>query len=113
MKTLYITQGSNIVIDESTNSCSSLNTERQSINSIYLVKEPMHVVYGYGDDNEKLSVSKDDIIITFYNNDFKKKIVVVHSPEWADVLKDYNKKIQEEKERWAESERTACESIHR
>ena len=48
MKTFYISRGSNILVDAETNKCDRVPSDRQSIESIYLVKEPMHVVYGYG-----------------------------------------------------------------
>lgn len=49
MKTLYITRGNNIVVDKESNTANKLKTCRQSIDDIFLVKEPMHVVYGSGE----------------------------------------------------------------
>ncbi len=103
MKTLYITRGNNILIDEEYNKCEHLDTQRQGIDAIYFAKEPMHVVYGYGEHNESMDVEAEDIIVTFYVDDFKKRMVVIRSEEWANNLKEYTNKLQEEKERWAKN----------
>jgi len=102
MKTFYISRGSNILVDPETNTCDRISSDRQSIESIYLVKEPMHVVYGYGEQHKEVDVDTDDIIVTFYSEDYNTRMVVVHNDEWADNIKTYNRKRQEEKERWAQ-----------
>jgi ArsR family metal-binding transcriptional regulator len=113
MKTFYISHGSNILIDPETKQCDRVSSERQAIDSIYLAKEPMHVVYGYGEQHRELDVDAGDIIITFYSEDFNTRMLVVNSKEWAENIENYNKKMQEEKERWAQKDQnkkcTDCE----
>lgn len=101
MKTLYLTRGNNIVIDQEENTVDKLSSARQGIDYIYLVKEPMHVVYGYGDQQQEFDVKKNEIIVVFYTNVFKNKVVVVKNKQWADNLLEYEKKEQEQKEAWA------------
>lgn len=115
MKTFYISHGSNILIDKETNECNRVTSERQAIDSIYLVNEPMHIVYGYGDERKEVDADANDIIITFYTDEFKTRMVVVKNDEWVENIKVYNQKRQEEKERWAESQncKCDCESISR
>jgi len=113
MKTLYITLGNNIVVDTENNTVDKLNTQRQGIDYMYTVDEPMHVVYGSGDIHEELDVEKGDILITFYEQDFKHKMIVVKNDKWSENIAEYNKKCQEEKERWAKKQSdnlNACEN---
>jgi len=101
MKTLYITKGNNLLIDEENHNCSKLKEERQGIDSIFLVKEPMHIIYGYDGEHEEFDVDTNDIVISFYASEFSKKLVVVKNEDWASNIAEYNKFMQEEKERWA------------
>lgn len=103
MKTLYITTGANIIVDDEAKTADKLETQRSAINNIYLAEEPMHVVYGSGEYQRETDVEKDDLIISFYSRDFKHKMIVVKNQEWVENLVEYNKKQQEEKERWAAS----------
>lgn len=101
MKTLYLTSGGSICIDPEENYVDRVQSEREGINRIYLAKEPMHVVYGEGEYKKELDVKKDDIIITFYSDDWKEKIVVAKSKDWANNIKKYNEEEQRRREEWA------------
>ena len=101
MKTLYITNGGNICIDPEEDFVNRMPTEREGISRIFLAKEPMHVVYGEGEYRRELDVKKDDIIITFYSNDWKERIVVAKSKDWVNNLKEWNKEEQRRNEEWA------------
>lgn len=101
MKTFYINNVCNMVIDQDTDSCSHLDTQREGIGSIYLATEPMHVVYGEGESRREFDVKKDDIIVRFYEDRFPNRIVVVKNKDWVKNLKDYEKFQQEMKEQWA------------
>lgn len=108
MKTLYISNNSNILIDTEENTANSLDSQREAIQRIYLAEEPMHVVYGSGEYKREVDVKKDDVIVTFYTDDFENRIVVVKSKDWANNLKKYNKRQQEIKEKWAAAESNKC-----
>lgn len=108
MKTLYLTRGSNIVVDTENNTANRLSSERQGIDYIYLADEPMHVVFGFEDEHEEVDVEKGDIIVTFYSDVFKKQMIVVKNEDWLNNLTEYRKQEQEEKERWAKSKKI-CE----
>ena len=101
MKTLYISNCSNILIDTEENTANTIDTQREAIQRIYLAEEPMHVVYGSGEYKREVDVKKDDLIITFYTDDFENRMIVVKSKDWANNLKKYNKRQQELKEEWA------------
>lgn len=111
MKTLYITRGNHILIDTENNSANKLESVRQGIDYIFLAEEPMHIVYGYDEAKEEADAEKGDIVVVFYLDDFKKKLIVLkNSEDWANNIIEYKKKQQEEKERWAEANREACDA---
>lgn len=101
MKTLYISNGSNILIDTEENTANTMDSQREAIQRIYLAEEPMHVVYGCGEYKREVDVKKDDLIITFYTDDFENRMIVVKNKDWANNLKKYNKRQQEIREEWA------------
>lgn len=101
MKTLYISRGSNIIIDTENNTANRTEACRQGIDNLFLAEEPMHVVYGYGEFQKECDVEKGDIIVTFYNDSFKNRMIIVKNEEWVENLVEAKKAEQEEKERWA------------
>lgn len=101
MKTLYITRGNNIVVDTENNTVDRMSCERTAIDDLYRVKEPMHVVYQRGEYKKEADVVPGDLIVTFYDNDFLHKMIVVKSSDWTEMLDAYEKQQQEEKEKWA------------
>ena len=110
MKTLYICNNSNILIDTEENTANAIDTQREAIQRIYLAEEPMHVVYGSGEYKREVDVKKDDLIITFYTDEFENRMIVVKSKDWANNLKKYNKRQQELKEKWALEKKCADEA---
>lgn len=104
--------GCNIIIDSENESCGRLQAQREAISQIYLVPEPMHFIYGEGEDRKEVDVKKDDMIIKFYEERFPNKIVVIKSKDWVKNLKDYEKYQQELKEQWAakHKERETCDN---
>ena len=93
MKTLYITRSNNIIIDTENNTVDRIGTSRMGIDSIYVAKEPMHVVYGAGEYQREFDADTNDIIITFYPKEFKNQAIVVKSTEWLENLLEYEKEI--------------------
>jgi len=110
MKTLYITRGVGVTIDTESNSIDRNYTARQGIDEIFLIKEPVHVVYCSGEYKKELDAEEGDIVISFYNDLFKNQMIVVkNNKEWVENIVDYEKRQQEEKERWAASKKPECE----
>lgn len=68
-----------------------LDTEREAIARIYLAKEPMHIVYQAGSYKREMDVDTDDIIVTFYTDEFKNRIIKVKSDEWVENLISWRK----------------------
>ena len=105
MKTLYLTSnGSNILLDKENDSCDRIESQREAIQRVYLVDEPMHVTYQEGEYRKDLDVTTGDILVTFYDSTFKNRIVVVKSEDWAENLRVYNEEEQKRKEEWAKKQ---------
>lgn len=110
MKILYLTGGSNILVDTENETANRIESARQAIDRIYLAEEPMHVVFGEGETHAEADVKKGDLIITFFCRDFKNRMVVVKNKQWAENITLWEKAEQEEKERWAKAKCDGCEA---
>lgn len=107
MSTLYLTRSNNMIVDVENNTANRLTCCPQRIDDIFLVKEPMHVVYGYGEYSKEFDVEPNDLVITFYG-DFKEKAIVVKSEEWAKNIIAYNEAQERQKEEWAAKQPCEC-----
>lgn len=103
MKTLYLTETGRIIIDPEKSEALPMECDREAIRNVYLINEPMHVVYSSGEKKKELDVNENDIIIEFYERDFPNPLVVANSSEWVDNIKAYRTKQQKIKEEWAKS----------
>lgn len=110
MKTMYINNGINMTVDTETNEISSVPSAREAIQRIYVAPEPMHVIYKSGKRKEEADVDKNDVIVTFYTDEFEKQMIVVKSEEWTKNITAYEKRQQEAKEKWAAEHAEECES---
>ena len=73
-----------------------------NINSVWVADEDMPLEW-YDEDGDKhtINVKKNDIIIAFYNRNFKHKIVVANSEDWLDNIIAYKEDQEKEKAEWA------------
>lgn len=101
MKTLYFTETGQIVFDEETKVAEPITSSREGISRIYLMKEPMDVVYNRGDKQYSVSADKDDIVVVFYESYFEHPVIVAKSAEWAANILKYEEEEQKAKEEWA------------
>ena len=97
MKTMFIREGVNMTVDTETNEIGYISSAREAIQRIYVVPEPMHVVYQSGQHKEEADVEKNDIIVTFYTDEFDKRMIVVKSDEWTKNIEAYEKRIEKAK----------------
>ena len=112
MKTLYLTSnGANICIDTENQTAEWIDSQREAIQRIYLAKEPMHIVYQAGSYKKEMDVDTDDIIVTFYTDEFKNRIIKVKSDEWVENLTSWRKAKDDVKkmcEAYSECEDPGC-----
>lgn len=115
MKTMYIREGSNMTVDFDTNEVSHIPSAREAIQRIYVAPEPMHVVYQSGDRKEEADVEKDDVIVTFYTDEFDKRMIVVKSAEWTANITAYEKRMEDARmkqaEQCGESDAPCCDGL--
>ena len=104
MKTLYLTNSTaNIIVDTDTNKVSKLEyADRYDIQNLFLVEEPIHIVYECGETHVEKDAKKGDIIVCFYSNEyFKDPVSIIKSKEWAKGIKNRREAEQKAKEEWA------------
>lgn len=106
MKTMFIKEGINMTVDPETKEISSIPSAREAIQRIYVAPEPMHVIYQSGSRKEEADVEKNDVIVTFYTDEFDKRMIVVKSEEWTANIAAYEKRMEE-----ARKECPKCEDI--
>lgn len=83
-------------IDFDNKSAEILASDREGINSIYLIDEPTKLIIKDKDGSEREeNIDAGDIVITFYDSDFPNNPVVVKSAKWAENIKTF-RKIQAE-----------------
>lgn len=118
MKTLYLTNSTaNIIVDTETNKVSKLEyADRYDIQNLFLVEEPMHIVYECGETHVEKDVKKGDIIVCFYSNEyFKDPVSIIKSKEWAKGIKNRREAEQKAKEEWAKknanNEEPCCDCV--
>lgn len=108
MKTLYLTDtNTNIVVDTENQTAERLTAEsRYDIRDVYVIPEPMHVVYGNSTCKEEADVNQGDILIRFYDKSIEgiKNIIVVSNKDWSDRVAKVLELEQREKEEWAKKE---------
>jgi len=95
MKTLFIREGMNMTVDPETNEIGSISSAREAIQRIYVAPEPMHVIYQSGQHREEADVEKNDVIVTFYTDEFDKRMIVVKSEEWTKNIEGYEKRMED------------------
>ena len=103
MKTMFIREGVNMTVDTKTNEIGYISSAREAIQRIYVVPEPMHVVYQSGQHKEEADVEKNDIIVTFYTDEFDKRMIVVKSDEWTKNIEAYEKRMSDAEMKAAET----------
>lgn len=97
MKTMFIRDSVNMTVDFDTNQIDSIPSAREAIQRIYVAPENMHVICQSGPKKEETDVETGDIIVTFYTNDFDKRMIVVKSEDWKNNILSYEEKIREAK----------------
>lgn len=74
-----------------------------NINTVWVADADMPLEWYDNDGNKHtVNVKKNDIIIAFYNRDFKHKIVVANSEDWLDNIIANEERKEKEKAEWAQ-----------
>ena len=100
MNTLYISRTGRIMLDENNNPL-PFDRSRSSIDDVYFIKEDTKIVFNRGEDKSELEAKAGDIVITFYEEKFPNRVIVISSEQWKENLEAYEAYEQQVKEEWA------------
>jgi hypothetical protein len=100
MNTLYITRSGRILLDEN-NTPKSFDRSRSSIDDVFFIKEDTKVVFERGEYKAELDAKAGDIVVTFYEEHFPNRVIVVNNEQWKENLETYEAWEQIQKEEWA------------
>jgi len=105
MKKIVNTGRTPIMIDTDTLEVSTLDRGPRAIDEIYVIPEDATINWKKVNaeaEDRIVDVKKGDIMITFYDRDYKKDFVIVNNAdEWKDAINNYNAAVQKRKEEWA------------
>ena len=99
---MFIKEGLNMTVDPETNEIGSVSSAREAIQRIYVAPEPMHVIYQSGSRKEEADVEANDVIVTFYTDEFDKRMIVVKSEEWTKNIDASNKRMEKARQKLEE-----------
>ena len=107
MNTLYISRTGRIMLDENNNP-KPFDRSRASIDDIFFIKEDTKVVFDRGEYKAELEAKAGDIVVTFYEEQFPNKVIVVNNEQWKENLETYEAWDQKQKEEWAKKKSDPC-----
>lgn len=100
MNKIYITDNSRPILVDSDDNIRSITSDREAINRVILLDDDYEIVSGeYKEDGsfitKRLIGKKGQIMIAFYENSFKHKIILVDNEDWVENIIEYKKKLEE------------------
>lgn len=107
MNTLYISRTGRIMLDEN-NSPKPFDRSRGSIDDVFFIKEDTKIVFERGETKTELEAKAGDIVVTFYEEQFPNRVIVVDSKQWKENLEAYETYEQQMKEEWAKKNDAPC-----
>ncbi len=93
-----------IVVDTDTAEVKAINRSTRGIDDVYVIPEDAHIEWRsrmFPDKTIETDVKKDDILVTFYNNDLGTDFVIIKSTDWLNALNNAADVNQKRKEEWA------------
>lgn len=93
-----------IVVDTDTAEVKAINRSTRGIDDVYVIPEDAHIEWRsrmFPDKTIETDVKKDDILVTFYDNDLGTDFVIIKSTDWLNALNNAADVNQKRKEEWA------------
>lgn len=113
MKKIINSQRIPIIVDTDTLQASLIKRAPRAIDNIYVIPDDATIVWKKVDPNledRTVDVKKGDIMIVFYDRDYKKDFVIVKgADEWLEAIDNYENALQTRKEEWAAKQKMECE----
>lgn len=108
MNTLYITNGGRVMLDQDNNPV-NFNRDRAAIDDVWLLKEDAKIVSFDKNGNKSEKIGKaGDIVVSFWEDGFPHRIIVVSNDDWRNNIETYNAEEQRRKEEWAAKHTEPC-----
>lgn len=100
MKKIYIVDSARPILVDENDNIQDITSDREAINRIVLLNDDCEIVTREYDENrnaitKRLIGKKGQIVITFYENSFKHKVILVDNEDWVENITEYNKKLEE------------------
>lgn len=100
MKKIYIVDSARPILVDENDDIQNLTSDREAINRISLLNDDCEIVSREYDENgnaitKRLIGKKGQIMIAFYENSFKHKVILVDNEDWVENITEYNKKLEE------------------
>lgn len=93
-----------IMVDTDTAEVKAINRSTRGIDDVYVIPEDAHIEWRsrmFPDKTVEADVKKDDILVTFYDNDLGTDFVIIKSTDWLNALNNAADVNQKRKEEWA------------
>lgn len=100
MNTMFFTTEGSVMLDENNNPI-SFSSDRESISRIYKLDQDCRIVYMRDNVRTELEGKAGQILVMFYANEFKNRVVLVDSKEWCENIDGERERVQKQKEEWA------------
>lgn len=95
MKKLIIANTSAFMFDTETCGIDFIDSSRSAVNRIYRVSEDCELNVKIGNFIKEFNVKKGDIVVTFYEDVFPNKVVIIDNKEWNENLDAYEKHVHD------------------
>lgn len=102
MKKIINIKKTPVLVDTDEMKFKALPEKTRGIDSVYVIPEDADVHWESTlCDPIDVHASKDDILVTFYNDDLGRDFVIVKSEDWNKMLENADNAIQKRNEEWA------------
>ena len=100
MNKIYIVDSARPILVDENDNIQNITSDRNAINRIILLNDDCEIVSREYDENgnattRRLIGKKGQIMIAFYENSFKYKVILVDNEDWVENITEYNKKLEE------------------
>lgn len=98
-----------IMVDTDTAFVTSIDRSTRGIDDVYVIPEDAHIEWRsrmFPDKTIEADVNKDDILVTFYDEDLGTDFVIIKSNDWLKALNTAAEADQKRKEEWAAKQKS-------
>lgn len=101
MDKLLVQGGWMFKVNTDNNTVKKADTAHAAVDHVYLVDKDQIAYFQNGDTVTPVDIKAGQIIVTFYDDVYPHRYIVVDSTEWAENIKAAKAEEQHQKEEWA------------